>query len=202
LQSSGEPAPRQHHRHLGSMRVSQSVTAINPVRPGFTAPISDSPIRFEGKGRSRKALPTPAAMQKAERDKWRSSVNSSSSVVSFWETNTGDMPFCGPLEEESGNGAEKKKKNDRSDPSRDHARSRESSCGVVFRGSTQDRGASIWEATERWPMARGSTPGQVAACVEPTNSNSQLPMEERAHAGLPLAANQRPTTASGASSRC
>src|SRR4029077_18047919 len=93
-----------------------------PGQPGH-GPNFRLTYKVDGKTIS-EALPTPATIQKAERE-----------VEEFRKFNQhGDLPFAASRGGVR-NGA--KKKNDRSDPSRDHARSRAVLAGRV-RGSTQD----------------------------------------------------------------
>src|SRR6266849_4090299 len=126
------------------------------------------------------ALPTPAAIQKAEREveefrKFQQLTRE------FLGTNT-EICRLRPLEEES---ETELKKNDRSDPSRDHARSRRVLAGRVRR-STQD--GAPRSGSDRDGHALSSTPGRCRG-VEPT-TRIPSPHRGRAHAGLPL----RPTS--------
>src|SRR5216110_69560 len=149
-----------------------------PGQPGH-GPNFRLTYKVDGKTIS-EALPTPAAIQKAEREveefrKFQQLTRE------FLGTNT-EICRLRPLEEES---ETELKKNDRSDPSRDHARSRRVLAGGVRR-STQDRAPR--SGSDRDGHALGSTPGRCRG-VEPTTRISS-PHRGRAHAGLPL----RPTS--------
>src|SRR6266576_2308408 len=149
-----------------------------PGQPGH-GPHFRLTYKVDGKTIS-EALPTPAAIQKAEREveefrKFQQFTRE------FLGTNT-EICRLRPLAEES---ETELKKNHRSDPSRDHARSRSVLAGGV-RGSTQDRAPR--PGSDRDGHALGSTPGRCCG-VEPT-TRIPSPHRGRAHAGLPL----RPTS--------
>src|SRR5260370_27644968 len=144
-----------------------------PGQPGH-GPNFRLTYKVDGKTIS-EALPTPAAMQKAEREveEFRKFQQLSRE---FLGTNT-EICRLRPLEEESGT---ELKKNDRSDPSRDHARSRRV-LAVRVRGSTQDRAPR--SGSDRDGHAIVSTPARCSG-VEPTTRNSS-PHRGRTHAGMP-----------------
>ncbi len=145
-----------------------------PGQPGH-GPNFRLTYKVDGKTIS-EALPTPAARQKAEREveefrKFQQLTRE------FLGTNT-EICRLRPLEEESETGL---KKNDRSDPSRDHARSRRVPAGGI-RGTPQN-GAS-GSGSDRDGHALGATPGRCRG-VEPT-TGIPSPQRGRAHASLPL----------------
>ena len=145
-----------------------------PGQPGH-GPNFRLTYKVDGKTVS-EALPTPAAIQKAERE-----------VEEFRKFQQLTREFVGtnaeicrlrPMEEEA---ETELKKNGRSDPERGHARSRAVLAGGV-RGSTQDRTAG--SGGDRDGHACGPTPG--GCCRADPTARISSPRERPAHRNLRL----------------